>query len=163
MARKRKIYFAAPLFGLTERKTNRLLAETLEKMLPDTEVLLPQSFKYEGRFNAQTTFGLIFKACLNGLDASAAVVALLDGADADSGTAFEVGYAYAKGIPIIGVRTDYRPSQEKGVNLMLSRSCTALIFRPAFDENHDALCRDVARALKRIFEKSAEFKNGKKS
>jgi nucleoside 2-deoxyribosyltransferase len=38
------------------------------------------------------------------------VLALLDGADVDSGTAAEIGFAAALGIPIVGVRLDFRPS-----------------------------------------------------
>ncbi len=34
------------------------------------------------------------------------VVALLDGLHVGAGTAWEIGYAYAKGIPIIGLKTD---------------------------------------------------------
>jgi nucleoside 2-deoxyribosyltransferase len=41
---------------------------------------------------------------------SAAVLALLDGADVDSGTAAEIGFAAALGIPIVGLRLDFRPS-----------------------------------------------------
>lgn len=36
------------------------------------------------------------------------VIAVLDGTDVDSGTASEVGFAYALGKPIIGLRTDFR-------------------------------------------------------
>ena len=41
---------------------------------------------------------------------SDAVVAVLDGADVDSGVACEIGYAHAMGIPVIGYRSDFRPS-----------------------------------------------------
>jgi adenylate cyclase len=40
---------------------------------------------------------------------SAAVLAVLDGTDVDSGTAAEIGFAAALGIPITGLRTDIRP------------------------------------------------------
>jgi nucleoside 2-deoxyribosyltransferase len=36
------------------------------------------------------------------------LLAVLDGADVDSGTAAEVGFAAALGLPIVGVRTDLR-------------------------------------------------------
>jgi len=36
------------------------------------------------------------------------VVALLDGTQVDDGTAWEIGFAYAKNIPVIGIRTDFR-------------------------------------------------------
>ena len=39
---------------------------------------------------------------------SDAVVAVLDGVDVDSGTASEIGFAYALGKRVIGLRTDFR-------------------------------------------------------
>jgi nucleoside 2-deoxyribosyltransferase len=42
------------------------------------------------------------------IEASTAVLAILDGADVDSGTAAEIGYAAAKGKRIIGLRLDIR-------------------------------------------------------
>lgn len=44
----------------------------------------------------------------NGIDGSHALLAVLDGSDVDSGTAAEIGYAYAKGLLIVGYRTDFR-------------------------------------------------------
>ena len=40
----------------------------------------------------------------------AAVLAILDGNDVDSGTAAEIGYAAALAKPVVGLRTDFRPS-----------------------------------------------------
>jgi nucleoside 2-deoxyribosyltransferase len=50
----------------------------------------------------------------------------MDGADPDSGTAWEVGYAYGKGKPTILIRTDLRKtgSDGSGYNAMLSQSAT---------------------------------------
>lgn len=42
------------------------------------------------------------------IDKSDAVLAILDGVDVDSGTAAEIGYAYAKGKRVYGLRTDFR-------------------------------------------------------
>ena len=46
------------------------------------------------------------------IDASDGVFAVLDGVDVDSGTAAEIGYAFAKGKPIIGYRGDFRLSAD---------------------------------------------------
>ena len=46
------------------------------------------------------------------IDASDGLVAVLDGADVDSGTAAEIGYAFAKGKPILGYRSDFRLSSD---------------------------------------------------
>jgi len=39
------------------------------------------------------------------------VVAVLDGFHVGAGTAWELGYAYAKGIPAIGIKTDENPEE----------------------------------------------------
>lgn len=59
------------------------------------------------------------------LQSADAVLALLDGADVDSGVACEVGWAAALGIPIVGLRTDRRHSSDNDgsrVNLQVQYS-----------------------------------------
>ncbi len=46
------------------------------------------------------------------IDRADVVVANLDGADPDSGTAAEIGYAHGTGTPIVGYRTDRRSTGE---------------------------------------------------
>ena len=56
------------------------------------------------------------------IDAAAAVLAILDGPDVDSGTAAEIGYAAALGKPVIGLRTDIRmtgDNEAADVNLQI--------------------------------------------
>ncbi|MEA2370683.1 MAG: hypothetical protein QOH12_1077 [Solirubrobacteraceae bacterium] len=43
------------------------------------------------------------------IDRCDGVLAVLDGVDVDSGTAAEIGYAGARGKPVVGLRTDLRP------------------------------------------------------
>ncbi len=147
--RSAKIYLAGPLFTIHERRVNRELAAAIEAELPHVFVSLPQNFKHDDRFNDQKAFGLIFKGCIDEIDSSRVVVAWLDGPDSDSGTSFEVGYAYAKGIPVIGVRTDFRLNQERGVNVMLSRACSGFVYRPSFAEDIGGLGKEIARALRK--------------
>lgn len=47
-------------------------------------------------------------ANLQAIDDSDGVFAVLDGVDVDSGTASEIGYAFAKGKRIVGYRNDFR-------------------------------------------------------
>ena len=61
------------------------------------------------------------------IDDSEAVLASLDGQDVDSGTALEIGYGFARGLLLVGVRTDIRRcSDNEGsiVNLMVE-TCIA--------------------------------------
>jgi nucleoside 2-deoxyribosyltransferase len=46
------------------------------------------------------------------INACGLVLAVLDGVDVDSGTAAEVGYAFAKSKPILGYRGDFRLSAD---------------------------------------------------
>jgi len=147
---KRSVYLAGPLFSLNERASNRRLARAIESAAPEVQVELPQDYKYHGSYNDKRFFKEVYQACIRGVERAHACIAILDGPSSDDGTCFEVGYAIAKGIPVIGVRTDYRASQEMGCNLMLSRGCTTFVHRPAFDEDFDGLAKDIVRKLKRI-------------
>jgi nucleoside 2-deoxyribosyltransferase len=81
---------------------------------------------------------------------SDAVLAILDGADVDSGTASEIGYAAALGIPVVGLRLDSRVTGGNGapqVNLQVEafiQQNDGTIAR-TLDEAIDAL-RELIRA-----------------
>ena len=94
-----KIYFAGPLFSAAERAWNDELARALRDAGHD--VFLPQD--QEPGLDAPG----IFANDVGGIDAADALEAIVDGEDPDSGTAWEVGYAYGKK-PIVLVRTDFR-------------------------------------------------------
>ena len=119
-----KLYIAGPLFTCAERDFNQHLAAFLEE--EGYAVFLPQDF-VEGIAEDKDFNANVFKACIEYLNRADAVVAIADGADADSGTCFEMGYAYAKGMPILCVRTDFRISKEDGLNLMLAQSASGYI------------------------------------
>ncbi|MBU0514775.1 MAG: nucleoside 2-deoxyribosyltransferase [Proteobacteria bacterium] len=115
-----RIYLAGPLFTLAERRFNRELAAALESL--GGTVILPQEADHDLDHAAQPE--AIFRRCLDDLDRAQAVVAVLDGPDADAGTAFECGYCYARGVPVVGLRTDLRGGAEPMINAMLRRAVT---------------------------------------
>jgi len=145
-----KIYLAAPLFTQVERIWNRRLAALLERYLPGAAVTLPQDFKIKDKYNDRRSFAHIAKMCLSSIDEADCVLAVLDGADADSGTSFEVGYAYGKGKPIVGVRTDFRPGQEKGLNILLARSCGRFVYEMSFTEDLELVARTIAGKIRAV-------------
>jgi len=148
-----KVYLAAPLFTQTERMANRSLAAGIERELPGATVVLPQDFKVSGKYNDRKNYRVLFAKCLEAIDTADALVAVLDGADADSGVGFEVGYAYARRVPVVGIRTDYRAGQDRGVNVMLSQAAGRFVFDMAFRENPETLARDVANKLRQLLKK----------
>lgn len=117
------IYLAAPLFTHSEKIWNKLLAETIRKKYPKFKVILPQEEAIKAMEKRKINYEKLFNLCINGINSCDIVLAVLDGADSDSGTCFECGYAFAIGKKLIGVRTDIRKGEEKGLNVMLSRSC----------------------------------------
>ncbi len=121
------IYLAGPLFTAAERSWNAELASSLATR--GHRVFLPQA-------EALGVAAEIFRIDVGGVESSDAVVAILDGSDADSGTAWECGFAYGLNKPIIGLRTDFRTGaddEEKGVNLMLSQSANRMLYFSALE------------------------------
>lgn len=139
-----KIYLSAPLFTQFERRWNRRLATELTERIEGAEVIMPQDFRVSDSFNRPEDFPRLFDTCLESLEEADVVVGVLDGADVDSGTAFEVGYAYALGLPVIGIRTDYRQNQDRGLNIMLAQCCTELLRAMSFSEDIDQLVKDLS-------------------
>lgn len=148
-----RIYLAAPLFSQQERQYNRRLAARLMERLPHAEVVLPQDFRVGpggGTYNDRRHLQMVFKHCLEEVRAADMVLALLDGADADSGVAFEVGFARALGKPVLGVRTDFRQLQIKGLNVMLAEGCSDVLCHFSFDENLDHLAEAIIARLEKL-------------
>ena len=124
---KKQIYLAGPLFSQAERDFNVLLRDRLVEMgfsvfLPQEDGNDTESSRLEDRQR------IIFENDVHGIDESDIVLAVLDGgSDVDSGTAWEMGYAYAKGIPVLGLKTDFRTFGDEGIiNLMMEISIETL-------------------------------------
>ena len=100
------IYIAGPLFNTHERWYLERIAEALEAagyriFLPHRDAGLVQLRSTEERTR-------IFDADIEALKGCDLCVALLTGADHDSGTSAELGYLYALGKPCIGITDDKR-------------------------------------------------------
>ncbi len=136
-----RIYFAGPLFSAAERDWNDALVAALRGA--GHEVFMPQE-QEPGRDAAG-----IFAGDVAGIDWADSVVAIMDGADPDSGTCWEVGYAYGKK-PIVLVRTDMRNTGSGGwgYNAMLSESATIRV--DAVAAPMDQIAREVLAALARL-------------
>src|SRR3974390_2095606 len=121
MKKRFVIYLAGPLFTQAERIWNKNFSKQLSIMIPEAKIILPQAYDVITDERNTKSKGLV-GACIRGLDSADVVVAVLDGSDADSGTSWECGYAYARGKQVIGVRTDLRASEDEGLNAMLRRT-----------------------------------------
>ena len=115
------VYLAAPLFSEAERLFNVSVARLLRDHLFD--VYLPQETGDDSRMRDTLEQERLFFLNKTALEESDFIVAIIDGADADSGTSWEMGYAFALKKPVIALRTDFRRiGHHEHVNLMLERS-----------------------------------------
>lgn len=106
---KVKIYFASPLFSDMERWFNADIVDSLRYSLPENvEIYLPQENEAINDKSGYANSVMIAEADTNELLSSDFIVAVLDGATTDVGVASEIGVAYAKGIPVIGLYSDSR-------------------------------------------------------
>jgi len=98
-----KVYIAGKLRDKEELEQLNQVDEMcksigLDTFLPHRDVGLAESIKDVDK---------IFKGDIrDGFKDVKLVIALLDGFHVGAGTAWELGYAYAKGIPAIGLKTD---------------------------------------------------------
>ncbi|KQC05039.1 MAG: nucleoside 2-deoxyribosyltransferase [Methanoculleus sp. SDB] len=116
-----RLYLAAPLFSEAEQAYNREIHTLLTAHCFD--VYLPQEVGDTSHTRNRDEHRAIFARHLETLRAVDYVVAVIDGADADSGTSWEMGYAYALDIPVVSLRTDFRRAgHAERVNLMLEES-----------------------------------------
>jgi nucleoside 2-deoxyribosyltransferase len=155
-----KIYFAGPLFTTPERTFNKELAARLEG--GGHQVFLPQERGLTDDLDGPTggegstprarsmTPRQILDKNLRGLDWAEGVVAIMDGTDPDSGTAWECGYAYARGKPTVLFRSDFRGGGDAGsnpYNAMLTGSADAHIelALASVDEAAEAILRALAK------------------
>jgi nucleoside 2-deoxyribosyltransferase len=137
-----KLYFAGPLFTAAERDWNVAFAAALRAAGHD--IFLPQE-QEPGKDAAG-----IFSTDVGGIDWADGMLAIMDGADPDSGTCWEVGYAYGKK-PIVLVRTDIRRNEGSGgsgYNPMLTEAATVRI--DAIAAPMDSIVREVLRAIDRL-------------
>jgi nucleoside 2-deoxyribosyltransferase len=81
----------------------------------------------------------MYDSDLRALDACGAIVAVLNGTDVDSGTAFEIGYGVARGLPVLGLYEDIRVSGAHDFNAMIANGCRV------FGDRHELL--SVLKAL----------------
>ena len=139
-----KLYFAGPLFSAAERAWNAEIVAELRAA--GHEVFVPQ--EQEPGMDAAG----IFASDVAGIDWAAALVAVMDGPDPDSGTAWECGYAYGKK-PVILVRTDIRTRDDRSgpYNAMLTGSATDRVDLPGAAKPD--LIRAVLQALANVEEK----------
>lgn len=125
------VYFAAPLFSEGERAFNASVAEAVRKR--GHSVFLPQehaaSLPPADSPERPAAEDAVFGADIGAIDACEVLLMVMDGRVPDKGACFELGYAYARGKTVLGLKTDTRVSEHGGDNVMLSSPLRGRIAR----------------------------------
>jgi nucleoside 2-deoxyribosyltransferase len=149
-----KIYFAAPLFTSAEIAFNRVVADLLTRR--GHQVFLPQESEANNRAaESENAAEEIFISDVCAIDSCDVVVANLDGPDPDSGTSWEIGYAYACGKDIVLYRTDFRIHEGfDPINLMLTESADRTLMLP--NKTPFEVAEELAAVLEVIEDEKAD-------
>jgi nucleoside 2-deoxyribosyltransferase len=130
---KPKVYVAGPLFDEGER----WFIEKVDQLISDLgfETFLPHR---DNPPKNKENVKQIFQNDRQAIDDCDLVVANLNGITTDDGTAWEIGYAFAKGKYLVGLHTDWRSRfQHEVVNLMIETSLNTMT--RSFEELTQAL------------------------
>ncbi|MGG5358585.1 MULTISPECIES: nucleoside 2-deoxyribosyltransferase [unclassified Enterococcus] len=102
------IYFAGPMFAKSDLLYNEMLVKKIRELSPKITVYLPQENESINDKTAYADSQMIALADTEKVLESDLMIALLDGPTIDAGVASEIGVAYAKNIPVLGLYTDTR-------------------------------------------------------
>ena len=132
----RDVYISGPLFTPAERtyleQIDHLCKEMgLSTYLPHRDVGFGPARKEKAKH--------YFAIDLSMLQKSRCIIAVVNGADIDSGTAWEIGFSYSSGKYLIGIREDIRDIE---INPMLV--CTLILTR-SFEDLHSELVKWKAK------------------
>ena len=96
------IYIAGPFFTDRERALLKKVIHRTKEAYPNEELFIPmEHFIPNGENLSNNEWAeAVFKMNVDALDKSDLVIASYLGLRSDTGTAWEIGYAYAKGIPV---------------------------------------------------------------
>lgn len=132
----KKVYLASPFFN--DKEINHMERTRDILRMKGLDVFVPNEHQ-----NPEYEFGSIdwrkatFGSDVNGIDTADVVVAVINqGNYDDSGTAWEIGYSFAKGIPVLVVNVT-----GETINLMIADSLHALVtsYEELEDYDFDAM------------------------
>lgn len=143
----KKIYLAASVFSVFERENNRIIAQKIEEK--GYAVFLPQEVS-PIKIGTDIDMHHVYEVCHEHIDTTDIVVAIVDGADIDSGVAWELGYAFAKNIPSLCIRTDIRKSEDKGINIMIEYGSSKTIYLTKYHTGIEFVINQIIKELEVI-------------
>jgi len=125
------IYIASPFFSEAQKDYLNKIQNLCKELKLKT--YLPYK---DGGIKNKSNSNEIFQKDIENLEKADLVIAYLTMHEVDAGTAFEIGYAYSKGIKIIAILDDIRFFNKEQLNLMIEKSVKIV---KSLDELKEAL------------------------
>ncbi|HLC73237.1 MAG TPA: nucleoside 2-deoxyribosyltransferase [Candidatus Nanoarchaeia archaeon] len=125
------IYIAGPFFNEAQRE----FLDKIQSMCKELKLKTYLPYK-DGGVKNKNNSNEIFQKNIENLDKSNLVIAYLTMPEMDTGTAFELGYAYSKNIKIMAILDDIRFFNKEQLNLMIEKSVKIV---KSLDELKEAL------------------------
>lgn len=128
----KKIYLASPFFTERQRDTVSKIANILRAA--GNEVFVPMEHKIEDAwsYSPREWAEKVFSMDLDAIRSCDVVVALYYGLNSDTGTAFEIGYAYASLIPVHVIPMT-NPDEKFDISVMIASAAAESSY---FDEKN---------------------------
>ena len=119
------IYIAGPFFTDEERAFLKIVIESVKEVFSNEELFIPmEHFIPNGENLSNNEWAeAVFKMDVEALNKCDRVVAAYLGLRSDTGTAWEIGYAYAKGIPVTLVFSPEALGGEVSIMPIQSSNC----------------------------------------
>lgn len=133
MKARDKVYIASPLFTAQERANVNEVAEVWQKNHPLNTIYKPQDFQVPNAWDMPNTdwADAVEAEDRKHLDEADVVIGILYGMNGDDGTAWEIGYASAKGKEVVL----FLMNEGGTYSLMMKNVATGKILRKIFPDN----------------------------
>jgi len=117
-------YIAGPLFTEADREYLEKIDKLMRSLGYNTYLPHRDAGIFKRGENNSKDF---FKKDKNKITECSLMIAVLNGADIDSGTSWEIGFAYSKGIKILGILDDTRKPSNELLNPMILDSINKIV------------------------------------
>ena len=135
-----KVYIAGPLCAKKEREFVEKIDHICKKY--NLKTFLPH--RDCGLWKEIEDTEKIAEGDIKGFKGCDFLIASLNGFNVGAGTAWEIGYAYSKGIPIIGIKTDRKVKDSIGELSAIIVGTTKIV------SNFEDLDREIKKLIKSL-------------
>ena len=140
-----KIYIAGPFFSKQERDSLIDMIKEVQDQFPSADLFIPMNHEIPNAFQLPNEIWAkkVFEMDVEAINDVDMVVAMYTGHYSDTGTVWEMGYAYSKGIPVIGYIPEW--AEPYDMSLMVINCFSGLL--DVNSHSIKTLCSDICKYM----------------